>query len=184
MGPTFAPASLERLAQSTPRGYYLRRSGCSGPPLALKNQSGVTIATHAVGGPVGLYQLDLLEEEGVDLSRVIIGHAHLHPDHEYHAEIARRGAYVSFDTLGRPRVPHIQERELELIRQIIDQGLINHLLFSHDVCDNNHYAASGSGGYDFISTKWPETLREIGVTDEQFQQIMVDNPRRALTGED
>lgn len=149
-----------------------------------QKQTGVSLATHASAGPVGLYQLDLLEEEGVDLNRVIIGHAHMNPDHEYHAEIARRGAYVSFDTLGRPQVPYIADRELGLVRQMVDNGLIGHLLFSHDVSDNSHYNAAGSGGFDFISTKWLETLREIGVTDEQFQQVMVDNSRRALTGED
>ncbi|MBA2275673.1 MAG: phosphotriesterase, partial [Chloroflexi bacterium] len=38
-------------------------------------RTGLTITTHAARWPVGLAQLDLLAEEGVDPRRVIIGHA-------------------------------------------------------------------------------------------------------------
>jgi predicted metal-dependent phosphotriesterase family hydrolase len=39
-------------------------------------------------------------------------------------------------------------------------------------------------GYTAISSHLPAALREIGVSDEQLQRIMIDNPRRALTGAD
>ena len=35
----------------------------------------------------------------------------------------------------------------------------------------------------FCSTRLPGRLEAIGVTPEQLHRIMVDNPRRALTGE-
>ena len=140
-------------------------------------QTGVTIATHAVGGPVGLDQLEILEDEGVDPGRVIIGHVSLFQSHEYHAEVARRGAFIAFDTIKRGpwswRWP-----ALENIIKALDAGLIDHILMSQDV------SARGLGGYDQIPTTVREDLREMGVTDEQFHQVMVDNPRRALTGED
>jgi len=37
-------------------------------------KTGVTITTHAARWPIGLAQLDLLAEEGVDLRRVVVGH--------------------------------------------------------------------------------------------------------------
>ena len=73
---------------------------------------------------------------------------------------------------------------LGLIRQILDNGLIDHLLFSHDVCRKGHYTTHGGAGYDYISTQLLDVLRQIDFTEEQFQQVMVENPRRALTGED
>ena len=34
---------------------------------------------HATRAPLGLDQLDILEEEGVDPRRVVVGHAHSYP---------------------------------------------------------------------------------------------------------
>jgi predicted metal-dependent phosphotriesterase family hydrolase len=45
------------------------------------------------------------------------------------------------------------------------------------------YVTSGGGGYEFISKRLYRYLKEIGLTEKQFEKIMVDNPRRALTGE-
>ena len=146
-------------------------------------ETGVTIATSALRGPSGLEQLDILEEEGVDPGRVIIGYAHMFPNADYHAEIARRGAFISFEHQGN-KSAHRQQKELTLISRILEKDLIKHLLFSHDVCLRSMYAAHGGAGYDYVPTKLLEVLRETGLTDEQFDQIMVDNPRRALTGED
>ena len=52
-------------------------------------RTGVTIATHALNSPVGLDQLDILQQEGVDPRRVIVGHAHSYPVHEYHVALAQ-----------------------------------------------------------------------------------------------
>ena len=149
-------------------------------------KTGATVATHATRGPVGLDQLDILQEEGVDPRRVVVGHSQSYPYHEYHAEIARRGAFLSFDRMGSLKTANEYEYHalLRLVRQILDAGLTGHLLFSHDVCYRSDYATCGGNGYDFISTRLLDILREIDVTEEQFHQIMIDNPRRALTGEE
>ena len=146
-------------------------------------QTGVTMTTHGLFAPVGLDQLDILAEEGVDPSRVVIGHAHDHPYHDYHAEIARRGAYISFDGMSDGNA-FLLRRDLANIRRIVDAGHIDRLLLSHDVCLRSSYVLGGGGGYEFISTGLYPYLREIGITSEQFRRIMVDNPRRALTGGD
>lgn len=146
-------------------------------------QTGVTITTHGLFAPVGLDQLDILVEEGVDLGRVVVGHAHDYPEHEYHAEIARRGAFISFDGMGDQN-QFLFERDLTNIQKIVDAGYIGHLLLAHDVCLKSHYVTNGGGGYEFISTRLYPYLSRIGISEGQFEQIMVDNPRRALTGGD
>ena len=150
-----------------------------------QKKTGVLLTTHATRGPVGIDQLDILEEEGVDLRRVAIGHPQSHNDFDYHAEIARRGAYISFDNIAvlESGSPYDQQALLRMTRDILDAGLIDQLLFSHDVCYRHMYHAYGGHGYDFCSTRLPGRLEEIGVTPEQLHRIMVDNPRRALTGE-
>lgn len=145
-------------------------------------ETGVTITTHGLFAPVGLDQLDILAEEGVDPGRVVVGHAHDYPEHEYHAEIARRGAFISFDGMGDGN-SYLLQRDLANIRKIVDAGYIDHLLLAHDVCLKSGYTVNGGGGYQFISTGLYPYLREIGITEDQFRRIMVDNPRRALTGQ-
>jgi phosphotriesterase-related protein len=149
-------------------------------------KTGVALGTHATRGPQGLQQLDVLMQEGVDPRRVVIAHSGSYPRHKYHAEIAKRGAYISFDRMGNLKTanPFDFKRSLRLIKEIIDAGLIRNLLFSHDVCYKTDYVTYGGGGYDFLSTQGLTVLnKEIGLTEEQFKTIMYDNPRRLLTGE-
>lgn len=149
-------------------------------------ETGVALGTHATRGPHGLDQLDVLEQEGVDLSRVAVAHSGSYPRHKYHVEIARRGAFISFDRMGTLKTANEYERQrtLGLIKRILDAGLIENLLFSHDVCYNTDYTAYGGGGYEFLSTRGLSLLsEEIGLTPDQFNTIMVDNPRRLLTGD-
>ena len=145
-------------------------------------QTGITIATHALFWPVGLDELDLLEEEGVDLKRVIVGHCQSFPDHSYHAEIARRGAFLAFDRLGSPNT-YTHTTDLGLIKQMVDAGLTKHLLVGHDVCYRDDYVAYGGKGYSYIPSEFPNDLKRMGVSDSDIQQMTVDNPQRALSGE-
>jgi phosphotriesterase-related protein len=144
-------------------------------------RTGVTIATHALNSPVGLDQLDVLEEEGVDLRRVVVGHCQSWPDHAYHAAIARRGAFVSFDRLGVTNA-YEHERMVGLVLDMVRAGLGPHLLFSQDVCWRSDYVAYGGRGYAYVLTGLRDELLALGVSDEQFREITVENPRRALAG--
>jgi phosphotriesterase-related protein len=144
-------------------------------------RTGVTIATHALNSPVGLDQLDILRDEGVDPRRVIVGHCQSYPDHAYHAEIARRGAFVSFDRLGVTN-PYEHERMVGLVLDMLRAGLTRHVLFSQDVCWRTDYVAYGGRGYAYVLTGLQEELHGLGVSEEQFRQIVVENPGRALTG--
>ena len=149
-------------------------------------KTGVALVTHATRGPQGLEQLDVLQQEGVDPRRVAIAHSGGFPIHRYHTEITKRGAYVSFDRMGSLKSANEfdRRRSLRLIKELLDEGLEKNILFSHDVCYSIDYATYGGGGYDFLSTQGLALLsKEIGLTEDQFNTIMVENPRRLLTGE-
>ena len=76
------------------------------------------------------------------------------------------------------------QKNLRLVRAVLDAGLIRNLVLSHDVCYRSDLATYGGSGYTFISSQLPKYFDQIGLSDADFQQIMIDNPRRALTGED
>src|SRR4051794_11386524 len=92
-------------------------------------RTGLTVTLHATRGPHGLDMLDILGEEGVDPRRVVVGHAQSYPVLEYHAEIARRGAYISFDRMGATNQYDLQ-KNLRLVRAVVDAGLTRNLVLS------------------------------------------------------
>jgi phosphotriesterase-related protein len=147
-------------------------------------RTGLSVALHATRGPHGLDMLDILRDEGVDPRRVIVGHAQSYPVFEYHAEIARRGAFISFDRMGGASNEYDQQKTLRLLKAVLEAGFIRNLVLSHDVCYRSDLAAYGGTGYTFLSSQFFRFFDQVGLDEADFQQLMLDNPRRALTGED
>ena len=64
-------------------------------------KTGVPISTHThAKSEVGLKQQDVFESEGVDLSRVVIGHSGDTEDTSYLKKICDRGSFIGMDRFG------------------------------------------------------------------------------------
>ncbi len=145
-------------------------------------RTGLTITTHAARWPVGLPQLDLLMEEGVDPRRVVVGHCDMVPDHDYHLALARRGAFVQFDTV-QGESEYDTRCRLDWIKSLAEEGYLDRLLLSQDVCLRSDYATFGGPGYSYVVTTFADRLRAEGFEESDLDTLLVDNPRRMLTGE-
>jgi phosphotriesterase-related protein len=144
--------------------------------------TGLAITTHAIASPIGLAQLDVFEQEGVDLSRVVIGHADSYPLPGYHREIARRGAWVQFDKVGDPATFFVPEdRLVRLVTELVEAGHIGQLLLSQDICFRTHLKLLGGHGYDYLPVRFLPLLRKAGLSDDDIEQLVVRNPQRMLT---
>ena len=148
----------------------------------VQRRTGLSVTTHTARCPVGLDQFALLEEEGVDLRRVIIGHCDTYPDPEFHEAVARRGAYVQFDNV-RGEAEWDTRNKLQWIRRLVDARYGDQVLLSQDVYMKPLLVAYGSTGYGYILSDFVLRLLAAGLSDEQVQQLLVDNSRNALTGE-
>ncbi len=146
-------------------------------------RTGLTITTHAARWPVGREQLRILLHEQVEPGRVIIGHCDTVPDVEYHEEIGRQGSYVEFDTINGGSEYDL-ERTVEYVMNLARKDLLDRVLLSHDVCLRSQLTVYGGTGFDFIPTQFVPRLKKAGLSDADVQTILVDNPRRALTGAD
>lgn len=146
-----------------------------------QRQTNLALTTHAARWPVGIPQLDLLAEEGVDPTRVIIGHCDSVAIPEYHEAIARRGAFVQYDLLRGDSDQQTQQG-VSFVVNMIRKGFVDHLLLSHDVCTHSQLLAGGGGGFAFVPTKFADRLRAEGVSDDEIFRILVENPARALAG--
>lgn len=144
--------------------------------------TGLAITTHAARWPVGLPQLDLLESEGVDPRRVVIGHCDRVSDSGYYEQILRSGAWAQFDTI-RGTNPHDTELRVGCVHRLVEKGYLDQILVSHDVCRTEHLSAYGGNGYTYVPTTFAGLLAERGLTAGQLRTLLVENPRRMLTGE-
>ena len=146
-------------------------------------RTGVTISTHAARWPVGLPQLDILQQEGVDPRRVIIGHSDMVPDPDYHLALAKRGAWVEFDTIDGES-DYDNQRQIGYILNLVGAGHLRRILLSQDICLRSQFATYGGIGYTFLLERFVPMLRDAGLSAEQITILLEDNPRRALTGDD
>lgn len=127
--------------------------------------------------------LNVFENEGVDLTRVILCHSvpYLGLVDDF-ITLAQRGCQLSFDMQGlEVRVAFEGEQKLaETFNALIDAGYLDQLLISQDVCFSVCYVKNGGYGYAHILNNILPQLRAGGITDAQIHTIMVDNPKRVF----
>jgi phosphotriesterase-related protein len=138
-----------------------------------------TNAEHKIGLPV----LDFLTKAGVDPTRIVIAHAGDSNDLDYLRAIADTGAWLGCDRYGIEVFNSSADR-IETLLKLIELGYTDQIHLSHD----------GAAWYDFmacnplfegqepdyllIHNELLPALRERGVTQQQIDQMMVENPRR------
>ena len=147
-------------------------------------RTGMAVTTHAVMSPVGLAQLLVMEDAGIDPTRVVIGHADSYPDLDHHLRIIERGASIEFDFLGMaftPQERHGEPRLVRLLLELLDRGHADRILLSQDVCHNSQLRAYEGNGYTYLQEVFLPRLREHGAGEADIVRMTVENPRRVLT---
>ena len=147
-------------------------------------RTGLAISTHAVLSDVGAAQLTILEEEGADPGRVVIGHADSYPQLDHYLSLIARGASIEFDFLGMSFTPmekYGEGRTVELLLELLHRGHADRVLLSQDVCHNSQLRHYEGNGYTYLQTTFLPRLRAAGVSDAEIDQLTIANPRRILT---
>ena len=95
-------------------------------------RTGVPISTHTEAkSQQGLAQQDVFESEGVDLSRVIIGHSGDTEDIEYLTKLLERGSYLGMDRFGL-NVFLPTDKRVAVIARLCEMGHAGRMVLSHD----------------------------------------------------
>jgi len=152
--------------------------------------SGVPISTHqAAMEHIGARQVEILEEEGVDMDRVCIGHSADTTDIGYLTGLLEKGVYLSMDRYpGGEERPDWKTRNAT-VKALIDHGYADRLMLGHDYAPGPVFVgeesseASGPTAYLFLSRTAIPELREAGVSDDAIHAMTVDAPRRFLCGD-
>lgn len=139
-------------------------------------------AIHAIG-PVAPDILTIFEEEDVDMSRVAVGHCDSYPHMEFLEGLIARGALIMFDNCGQyGALKTFEEHIMNTVKELVDKGLEDYLLLSHDTCKFPQFKIHGGPGFVYLSETFLPALRDRGITEETINKITRDNPRRWLVG--
>ena len=144
--------------------------------------TGAPITTHTERGTMALEQIAVLREEGVDPSRVILGHMDFKLDDEaYLRSVIETGAFVSFDQISKTKYAS-DEARAAMVKMLVDAGHGEQLLLSGDLARKSYLRAYGGGpGLAYLVERFPLLLMEAGLDAPMVRRLLVDNPARALT---
>src|SRR5581483_3326283 len=148
-------------------------------------QTGVPISTHTHAHTErGLEQQHIFEEEGVDLSRVIIGHSGDTTDTDYLEKLIARGSYIGMDRFSIDVLLPFEDR-VNTVARMCELGHADKMVLSHDAACFNDWLPEAAlpqvlpnWHYLHIHNDVIPALRARGVTDEQLHQMLVESPRR------
>ena len=148
-------------------------------------QTGVPISTHTHARTKrGLEQQRIFEEEGVDLSRVIIGHSGDTTDLDYLESLTSRGSYLGMDRFGIDSLLPFEDR-VTTVARMCERGHADKMVLSQDAaCFSDWFPEETVGAllpnwhYLHIHNDVIPALKQRGVTDQQIATMLVDNPRK------
>jgi phosphotriesterase-related protein len=151
-------------------------------------QTGVPISTHTHAATRrGLEQQRIFAEEGVDLSRVVIGHSGDTTDIAYLEELIAEGSYLGMDRFGVDAFLGFEDR-VNTVATMCERGHADKMVLSHDAScyfdalpEATLPVALPNWHYLHIHDDVLPALKKRGVTDEQLTTMLVDNPRRIFS---
>ena len=154
----------------------------------LKTGAAINIHLATMKGREGPKVLDILDEEKVDLNRVVLSHMDFILDDIAHLKrLAKRGAYLEFDSFGmdfsvdsKDFTPPCDISKVQGLKRLIDDGFAEQLLISQDICVKISLKAFGGQGYDHILRNVLPMMKKSGIDDETIHLLMVKNPARLL----
>lgn len=172
--------------------------GVNGNPLIpseIKSIRAAARAARATGAAITFHVGGYLEEkftvidtvvaEGVEPRRIIMGHSNSNAtDVAFMKRLLARGVYIQFDTFGRmgSRLGSVDDGKVaQAIAELVKAGLGDRILVSQDVCHKIETKAGGGTGFSYILEWVVPELRTLGVSEEAINNILVENPKRALT---
>lgn len=147
----------------------------------LRTDAPIMTHTHAKSKR-GLDQQRILREEGVDLSRVLIGHSNETNDLDYLVEMLEAGSYLGWDRCGL-MIDHPLEDQQATLVELCKRGYDKQIVLSQDrncewdwTTQEALAAALPDWTHSFIQSNLIPGLLENGVTQDQVDQMFIKNP--------
>ena len=145
--------------------------------------------SHPASG-TGLEQMRVFAEEGVDPAKVQVAHTGDTDDLDYIERLLDRGCWIAMDRYGLDIFLPTDQRN-ETVLALLERGHAGRMFLLQDYCSTLDWFPAEVQDYlkqnevpdwsmTFLFEKVIPELKERGMTDEQLDQMMVENPKRWL----
>ena len=158
-------------------------------------RTGVPIMAHSrPASNTGPRQVEIFLEEGVDPAKIQIAHCGDTDDVDYITGLLDQGVYVGLDRYGIEMYLPADRRNATVLA-LLERGHVERMFLSQDYVvaldwfpeEQVQQLMEAGAVKDWSMTLLFDTiipqLREGGMTDEQLDTMLVDNPRRWLAGD-
>ena len=152
----------------------------------LRTGAPLTVHTHP-SEQTGSIVVRVLQEEGVDMTKVVLGHSGDSNDLDHLKSLADTGAILGMDRFGIDAFNPTADR-VSTIVSLVEAGYADRMVLSHDAScfmdwfgpDFNSLrdAVMPNWNYEHISDDVIPMLLERGVSQTDLDQMMVGTPRR------
>jgi phosphotriesterase-related protein len=157
---------------------------------ASKQTARPIMAHSRPAGGTGLEQMRIFEEEGVDPAKVQIAHTGDTDDLDYIDRLLDTGCWIGMDRYGLDIVLPTDRRNATVLA-LLEKGHADRMFLSQDYCSTIDWFPLEVQDYLKANEvpKWSMTflfeevipeLKERGMTDDQLEQMMFENPKRWL----
>lgn len=136
----------------------------------------------------------VLEDEGMDPSRVSFDHSDGIDDIDYFLGLVKRGYCLGMDHIHRGLMPNAEPsfaRRAECIKRLVDAGFAGKMFLSQDAEFGGSLLAEDAKdfrskldppeGLLFTARRLLPRLKEIGISDRDIHTMTVENPRSFFT---
>jgi phosphotriesterase-related protein len=155
---------------------------------AAHTETGAPVMVHTnAAAKSGLVALEALTAAGVDPAKLVIAHTGDSNDLDYIRRLADSGVYLGWDRFNIEHFNPDADR-IDTVTKVLAEGHVDQLHFSHDGATFHDFMvgdpafADEHADYLHIENVILPQLRERGVSDDDLERIMVENPHRWLTG--
>lgn len=174
------------------RGLTPHQTRVQGAICEAHRETGVPITVHTNSAhQTGRLALEFYAAHGVDLTKVVVGHAGDTNDVDYLKWIMDQGASIGCDRFGLDMYNPTADRVATIVA-LAEQGYADRIVLGHDAaCFMDYFAgeqaqqalavAAPNWNYQHISNDVLPALREQGMPEKQIWTMLVDNPRRYFT---
>jgi phosphotriesterase-related protein len=145
--------------------------------------------SHPASG-TGIEQMRVFAEEGLDPAKVQVAHTGDTDDLDYIERLLETGCWIGMDRYGLDIYLPTEQRQATVLA-LLEQGHADRMFLSQDWCSTLDYftpevaeqlaaTAAPNWSMTFLFDQVIPELKERGMTEDQLDQMMVENPKRWL----
>jgi len=136
----------------------------------------------------GLEATDILLSHGVPPQKIAVSHVDVENNMDYIHALLKKGIYIEFDNFGKEYYVDREARRsgyglfvndvdrVNCLKTLVDEGYVNQLLLSCDVCLKSCLCTYGGYGYDHVLVNILPMMEDAGISERDIHTMLYENP--------